>query len=114
MDQRTPPPTMEDLSAVFERERKSRPHWPAVFADAMRDPQIVMILKLHARAGAVKVRQGPKPPRQLDLEAVDDSEHQREAMRPAMPHPDPAAHGYHGRRPTGLDFKSRAAGERED
>lgn len=136
-----PRPSDEKLRAVYASEAPHRPHWPRTFDAAMRDPlvsRVVMILAQHVAipqargwpagtpttATTAPPRGAVQRPRQHALEAVDDAEHQREHFHPATARPGPVAgtpestaapaYHYHGRRQSALDFKSRAAGERDD
>lgn len=107
-----PPLQCGCLQAIHAREWPYRPHWPQAYATAAGKPLIVAILHtLAAHPCACKAPQRAKPPRQRELEAVDDSEAQRIAYSPA--NPDPSGHGYHGRRVT-PDRKRAAANDRDD
>lgn len=107
--QPTPLPTDDVLASVYHREKLTRPHWPQAFSEGMRDPLTARIVMLIARHQPWATPRGAQMPHQRGLEALDDSEHQREGYRPASAAP--TDQGYTRR---ALDFKSRAAGERED
>lgn len=99
-----PKPTDDELRAVYFVERQTRPHWPADYAQGMADPltaRIVGLIAQHGRKGPVRGQDAPQRPvkaRQAWLQDVASST----APATAAPY----------RRP--LDFKSRAAGERDD
>lgn len=102
-------PTDDTLAVVYHREKLTRPHWPPAFSEGMRDPLTARIVMLIARHQPAAPPRGVQMPRQHELEAVDDAEHQREHYRPASGAPAPQVAARRA-----LDFKSRAAGERED
>ena len=104
-----PLPTDDTLAAVYHREKLTRPHWPQAFSEGMRDPLTARIVMLIARHQPMAAPRGVQAPRQHELEAADDVEHQREGFRPASEAPAPQVAARRA-----LDFKSRAAGERDD
>lgn len=90
--------------AVYLRERDKRPHWPRTFAQAVQHPMTaaaILLLAVH----------GPSPPvrRPVQHEPIEESYQPGQLNRPATRQPQ------HGRRGfSQLDFKSRAAGERDE
>ena len=96
----------DTLRATYDREAPYRPHWP-LFDQAIADPVILAILQTlarhqvpaHARRDADRARIG--------LPALDGSTQHATRV-------DPPAQRLHVKRQAGLDFKSRAAGERDD
>lgn len=109
----TNPPPEADCRAIFDRERSKHRDWPATFEQAMRDPLLSRIIMLAAkhRATAPAPRQRPaSAPRQYSMQdtgAEPATPLSRPAARPMVEEP------ARRRRPP-LDFKSLAAGERED
>lgn len=99
-----PKPTDDELRAVYFVERQTRPHWPAEYSRGMADPltaRIVGLIAQHQRRGPTRGQdapQRPAKPRQPWLQDVAST------TAPAPQAPTRRA----------LDFKSRAAGERDD
>ena len=101
-------PTEAQLRAVYAREAPRRPHWPRSFEQAIADPLTRAILRTiaaHPSAGfdfrrwRSHYRATVQPMlRPQELESCDAPP--REPQRPRL-------------RPS-LDFKSRAAGERQE
>lgn len=89
-----PKPTEAQQRATFERYRHARPNWPATFEEAQQDPlvsRVLLALSQHVDRPAYH-----KPPRRFVREACGTViQHQRPKF-------------------TGIDFKSRCAGEREE
>jgi hypothetical protein len=96
------------LRAAYAREAPHRPHWPRSFEQAIADPLTRAILRTiaaHPSAGfdfrrwRSHYRATVQPMlRPQELEACDAPPREPQRLRPCPP----------------LDFKSRAAGEREE
>lgn len=91
-------PSDSDLRAVFARCRLSG--WPERFEDAMADPLIKRYVDTLARRGPAYLRTGQNRPG-----AIQQTNDYLRSL--------PTLNDAHKRR-AGVDFKSRAAGERDD
>lgn len=100
-------PTEAQLRAIYAREAPHRPHWPRTFEQATADPLTLAILRMMAahpsvtfgrRAAPVQRATVQPMMRPQELEACD--------ALPRAPAPQ--------RQRPPIDFKSRAAGEREE
>jgi len=111
--------TPESMRRVYAREREHRPHWPATFEDAMKDPlvsRIIETMALHVpavtRRRADRWRIGVNGRRELiapELEPADDSP--AAIVRASNPYP---ADGFKRVQAVGVDLKRRASGEKDD
>lgn len=97
-----PPPTLEELRQAFDSERIAHRAWPSTFEAAMADPLTAGVLGLIARRRALYA--GLAGPRRHSFETA--------GPEPLPTVTRPPVRGFQGRR--ALDFKSRAAGERDD
>lgn len=119
------PDDLAALRAAWERLRPARPDWPSTFEDAMHTPLIAALLRVYANhpeaaQSAIDRRAPVAPPR--DLSAAPAWEASRPgdfnpdnaripARIPTMPaNPPPPVR----RKWAGVDFKSRAAGEKPE
>lgn len=101
-----PPIPRATLEATLARELPYRPHWPGNLDQALADPVVSAILHTlarhvpaMARRDADRARIGLQRPDGIVTHATRVEPSQRPPIRPRQP---------------GLDFKSRAAGERDD
>ena len=106
------PDEISTIRVLFDRESQYRPHWPRTFEAATADPLTLAILRTmaaHPSARGYGRRHAPgNPPlttlpRQRELEALPP-----EDLDPTAPRHRAAA------RAQSIDWKSRAAGEKQD